>query len=428
MKGLFARKKVKSPDSDAFPPDIGSYHADHDSLARDRYAPDADETGSRSSTSSATRGSPGQLSRQRTNSGGVPNAELAGDRNVHGTGGGHGQAHVHAAVGVDGAKPAASATQQTAVISPANNNNTATAGAAAASGINKPKLVFHCQQAQGSPTGLISGFTSVRELYQKIAECYDMDPSQILFCTLNTHKVDMGRLLGGQIGLDDFIFAHVKGQAKEIEIIKEEDALGLTITDNGAGYAFIKRIKEGSLMDKISHVSVGDHIEKINQQSLVGCRHFEVARKLKDIPRGSTFTVRLIEPLKAGFAAIGPRSAKGAKAGSGAIGTGKATLRLRAKGPATVEEAPDVVSAAVTEKINGLLESFLGINDIELATTIWEIGQGKTNTHDFALALDGSELAVFGFTDDFVFDLWGIISDAKSGRLKADKPKFEMQL
>lgn len=79
---------------------------------------------------------------------------------------------------------------------------------------------------------------------------------QILFCTLNSHKVDMSKLLGGQIGLDDFIFAHRKGRPKEIEIIKSEDALGLTITDNGAGYAFIKRIKEGSIIDKIPHISV----------------------------------------------------------------------------------------------------------------------------------------------------------------------------
>jgi len=45
----------------------------------------------------------------------------------------------------------------------------------------------------------------------------------------------MSQLLGGQIGLNDFIFAHVKGQPKEIDIIKSESALGLTITDNGAG-------------------------------------------------------------------------------------------------------------------------------------------------------------------------------------------------
>lgn len=50
----------------------------------------------------------------------------------------------------------------------------------------------------------------------------------------------MDKLLGGQIGLEDFIFAHIKGRKKEVEVYKSEDALGLTITDNGAGYAFIK--------------------------------------------------------------------------------------------------------------------------------------------------------------------------------------------
>uniref|UniRef100_A0A8B9PX14 GIPC1-3 GH1 domain-containing protein n=1 Tax=Apteryx owenii TaxID=8824 RepID=A0A8B9PX14_APTOW len=61
-----------------------------------------------------------------------------------------------------------------------------------------------------------------------------------MFCTLNTHKVDMDKLLGAQIGLEDFIFAHVKGQRKEVEALKSEDVLGLTITDNGTGCAFIK--------------------------------------------------------------------------------------------------------------------------------------------------------------------------------------------
>lgn len=44
---------------------------------------------------------------------------------------------------------------------------------------SRPKLVFHCQQAQGSPTGIISGFTNVKELYQKIAECYDILPQDV---------------------------------------------------------------------------------------------------------------------------------------------------------------------------------------------------------------------------------------------------------
>lgn len=43
----------------------------------------------------------------------------------------------------------------------------------------QPKLVFHCQQAHGSPTGLISGFTNVKELYEKIADCYDLHPSEV---------------------------------------------------------------------------------------------------------------------------------------------------------------------------------------------------------------------------------------------------------
>jgi len=45
--------------------------------------------------------------------------------------------------------------------------------------VSKPKLVFHCQQAHGSPTGVISEFTNVKELYKKIAECYDISPDQV---------------------------------------------------------------------------------------------------------------------------------------------------------------------------------------------------------------------------------------------------------
>mgnify|MGYP001544616875 CR=1 FL=1 len=43
----------------------------------------------------------------------------------------------------------------------------------------RPKLVFHCQLAHGSPTGFISGFTNVKELYQKIAETYDMPALEV---------------------------------------------------------------------------------------------------------------------------------------------------------------------------------------------------------------------------------------------------------
>ncbi|KAI1883273.1 hypothetical protein AGOR_G00243510 [Albula goreensis] len=171
----------------------------------------------------------------------------------------------------------------------------------------RPKLVFHTQLAHGSPTGRIEGFTNVKELYAKIAEAFNLSTPEILFCTLNTHKIDMEKLLGGQIGLEDFIFAHVKGLKKEVEVYKAEDALGLTITDNGAGYAFIKRIKEGSVVDAVKVICVGDHIECINGKNIVGSRHYEVARMLKDLPRDQTFTLKLVEPMKA-FEMLEPRS------------------------------------------------------------------------------------------------------------------------
>lgn len=75
----------------------------------------------------------------------------------------------------------------------------------------KSKLIFHCQLAHGSPTGLISGFVDLHDLYTKMAECYDLSVDDILFCTLNSHKVDMNNLLGAQLALDDFIFIHIKG-------------------------------------------------------------------------------------------------------------------------------------------------------------------------------------------------------------------------
>ncbi|MEQ2158585.1 hypothetical protein GOODEAATRI_013757 [Goodea atripinnis] len=125
---------------------------------------------------------------------------------------------------------------------------------------------------------------------------------QILFCTLNTHKIDMEKLLGGQIGLEDFIFAHVKGIKKEVEVHKSEDALGLTITDNGAGYAFIKN----------------------SERSIC------------------------------------------------------------------YSPSP--------------------------AATMVEVGRDKMNPDEFAMALDET-LGDFAFPDEFVFDVWGAIGDAKQGRL-----------
>ncbi|XP_017786765.1 PREDICTED: PDZ domain-containing protein GIPC3 [Nicrophorus vespilloides] len=288
-------------------------------------------------------------------------------------------------------------------------------GKSSSSASKGTKLVFNCQLADGSPTGFVSGFSNVKELYEKIAEEFDIPTSEILFCTLNTYKLEMKELLAGQIGLEDFIFAHRKGRAKEVELVKSEDALGLTITDNGAGFAFIKRIKDGSVIDKILHIHVGDHIEKLNGVDMVGKRHHEVAKMLKEIPLGSRFTIRLVEPLRSGFNSIGPKTGRGN--GKKNIGNGKGTLRFKADGNAEIVEQNDQVELGI-EKINSILESYLGINDSELARQIWDMAENKLSSMDFATAIDDSDLETFGFSDELIIECWGVFTDARDGRLK----------
>lgn len=58
---------------------------------------------------------------------------------------------------------------------------------------------------------------------------------------LNTHKVDMDKLLGGAD--PDWRTSSLptsRGKRKEVECSSGGRRWGFTITDNGAGYAFIK--------------------------------------------------------------------------------------------------------------------------------------------------------------------------------------------
>lgn len=85
-------------------------------------------------------------------------------------------------------------------------------------------------------------------------------------------------------------------------------AVGLTITDNGAGLAFIRAIKPGSQMARTEGVEVGDHIEKIDDAPMVGHRHLDVALRLRQIPPGQTFCLRLISPEKSPLGTHPPKS------------------------------------------------------------------------------------------------------------------------
>ncbi|NWY95472.1 GIPC1 protein, partial [Loxia curvirostra] len=273
------------------------------------------------------------------------------------------------------------------------------------------------------------GFGNVRELYGKIGEAFGIPPSEVLFCTLNTPQVDMEKLLGGQIGLEDFIFAHTRGRQKDVQVLKSEEALGLPIPDNGAGYAFIKgrhtwdtpgdapgqRIREGSVMARTPQVGVGDVLEALDGRSLVGTRHFEVARLLQELPRGHRFRLRLTEPRRA-WDGIGPRSGGVSARGGPPQGlSGRGTLRLRSRGPATLQEQPSAFEERAVAKVDDLLESYMGIRDSELAATMVELGRDARDPDALAEALD-AQLGDFAFPDEFVFDVWGAIGDAKAGR------------
>ena len=65
------------------------------------------------------------------------------------------------------------------------------------------------------------------------------------------------------------------------------------------------------------------------------------------------------------------------------------------------------------------MNNFVGhVYCIITAQTIWEMGCQQKNPLEFEQALNESDLREFGFTQAFVFELWGVISDAKQGRLK----------
>lgn len=79
----------------------------------------------------------------------------------------------------------------------------------------------------------------------------------------------------------------------------------------------LQRIKEGSIINRIEAVCVGDSIEAINDHSIVGCRHYEVAKMLRELPKAQPFTLRLVQPKRAfGEGHLRPWG----QAGAGALG------------------------------------------------------------------------------------------------------------
>lgn len=99
------------------------------------------------------------------------------------------------------------------------------------------------------------------------------------------------------------------------------------------------------MIDRIPVIGVGDMIEAIDGRSLVGARHFEVAKLLKELPKGRPFALRLTEPRKAfgepllgALGALGVLGAPPRRAG-GALPRGLG-LRGRPGGGARGRKAP----------------------------------------------------------------------------------------
>lgn len=89
---------------------------------------------------------------------------------------------------------------------------------------------------------------------------------------------------------------------------------------------------------------MGDHIEKLNGEVMIGKRHYEVAKILKDIPKGTQFTIRLVEPLKSGFTTIAPKTGIKSKK---AYGSGRETLRFKADGKAEIAQKVLILSSSI---------------------------------------------------------------------------------
>jgi hypothetical protein len=79
------------------------------------------------------------------------------------------------------------------------------------------------------------------------------------------------------------------------------------------------------------------------------------------------------------------------------------------------EQSP---SKKLIECINKVFEEYLGLNDDELALSIWKVASDcKTLLEMSERIRQSSELSQFEFPEDLIYDLWGIVDDYKKNRL-----------
>ncbi|KAL5965597.1 PDZ domain-containing protein GIPC3 [Taenia solium] len=239
---------------------------------------------------------------------------------------------------------------------------------------------FACELAHGSNQVRISGFASIPELYQRIAETFSIPVSQIMYCTLDTPQVDMNKLLGNQLSFNHVIYAHTRGQTKEVRFLKSADALGLTLSDNKAGGVFLKRISNNGVVAKFleqhpNSICPGDLIECINGRSFINSRHMDVVRYLKELPLNSYIVLRLISPEKSILPGVFRRNKR-----QGVHGL--QTIRFTATG-ADITEALSQSEMILLRRLAETVEDFIGIADEDLAQSIYDLECRSATKEDF---------------------------------------------
>ncbi|CAP35521.1 Protein CBG17992 [Caenorhabditis briggsae] len=280
------------------------------------------------------------------------------------------------------------------------------------------ELKFACQLAHGSPVAIIERWSDVSELYQSIADCFGISKDDIIFLTVNDFKPDMKNMFTGTLNFKDMLYAHVRGQATELRVLKDSNNFGVTITDNGLGNAFIKMISPGSVFDRMRPATqVGQLIEAVDGERVLGKRHYQVARILKNVRRGDECIIRLIAPKSAD-----PGTMKSSKKSTGELAKG--TIRFKSEGGFAVEDIQDqMIQAEMCGKLNELFDQYLGVQDDQLAMRIWDAASNCETLWQLSESIKQSELSMFDFPDGLVFDMWGIIGDLKrEQRNKAPAP------
>ncbi|ETN75829.1 hypothetical protein NECAME_12082 [Necator americanus] len=165
-------------------------------------------------------------------------------------------------------------------------------------------------------------------------------------------------------------------------------------------------------------LDIGQLIEKIDGVVVTGMRHYEVVRILRNMPIGKTFTMRVISPKQSGFQLIAPRNSLASRK---LLNNGQQTLRFKANGGVVIEEG--ALDRAMIGRLNEVLDSYLGVQDDQMAQGLWDLALKCETLPQMNKAVRESELSVFGFPDELVFDMWGIVSDWRRDLENKNKEK-----